>query len=945
MLLGKVLKNINTKYKSIKFKNIRFNSKECKPNDIFFAISGNEVNGNNYIKNAINKGAKIIVSDLKFEGFDNNKVLFVRSKNTRNSLAEAASKIYYQKPKNIIAITGTNGKTSVANFYYQILTLNNKKAATIGTLGVLSKKFNYKTNNTTIDSIKIHKILKKLKESKIDNIMLEASSHGLKQSRLNKINFNTAIFTNLSRDHLDYHKTFKDYLDSKLILFRDLLDYKGNIIFDNSIKQSKYLNRISKNRKLKKYSFAGDKSFIKIKNIQKINNYKKVEFLFNNKNYSFITFLIGNVQIKNLLFAIVAAYLSNININNILKTIEKIKPINGRLEKIGNVKNNSHVILDYAHTPEALKTAIKNIKEDYPLSNISLVFGCGGNRDKNKRSMMGAVADKYCDTIYLTDDNPRLENPNLIRNQIKKGIKDKDFFEIPSRAKAILKAINDLKSGDVLIVAGKGHENYQEYKQKKFFCDRTHILKAIKIKNLSLSSSLKTNILLENFKKNYLNKNIHINSASINSKKINKNSIFIGIKGKKFDGNVYAKDAIKNGSILAISNIKNKNSKIIFKKKPINDFSYLSSLFRKSLNSNNIAITGSAGKTSVKELTGFCLSKLEKTYFSKNSFNNKYGVPLSLFNTPQSSKFTVLEVGMDKKGEIDYLTKLIKPNLGLITNISYAHIKNFKNLNQIASAKGEMINNIIPNGTMVINIDDQYHKYFLQKSKKRKLKIITFSKTNNNADIYILNRKKFKKKYLLNLRIKGQKKSFKISKSLIDYTENILASLGIIINYFDVKEINENLFSGFVIPKSRGSTIDYKKGSKKLTIIDESYNSNPLSFKFALQRFDNFYKAKSNKFLLVGNMHELGKYSKNLHILISNYINNSKISKTYVYGNLVKHTFNKLKPQIRGKILRNKMEILNLINKELPNKSLLMVKGSNSTGLNDIINNLKKNAL
>ncbi len=141
MLLGKVLKNINTKYKSIKFKNIRFNSKECKPNDIFFAISGNEVNGNNYIKNAINKGAKIIVSDLKFEGFDNNKVLFVRSKNTRNSLAEAASKIYYKKPKNIIAITGTNGKTSVANFYYQILTLNNKKAATIGTLGVYQKKF------------------------------------------------------------------------------------------------------------------------------------------------------------------------------------------------------------------------------------------------------------------------------------------------------------------------------------------------------------------------------------------------------------------------------------------------------------------------------------------------------------------------------------------------------------------------------------------------------------------------------------------------------------------------------------------------------------------------------------------------------------------------------------------------------------------------------------
>ena len=167
-------------------------------------------------------------------------------------LSETASRFYKLKPKNIIAVTGTNGKTSIANFYQQILTLNNKKVASIGTLGVLSRKFNLKTNNTSIDPISIHKILQKLKKLSIDNVIIEASSHGLKQHRLNNIGFKTALFTNLSRDHLDYHKNIKDYLNSKLILFNKLVNTKGNIIFDKTTKESKQLKFISKKRKLKK---------------------------------------------------------------------------------------------------------------------------------------------------------------------------------------------------------------------------------------------------------------------------------------------------------------------------------------------------------------------------------------------------------------------------------------------------------------------------------------------------------------------------------------------------------------------------------------------------------------------------------------------------------------------------------------------------------------------
>ncbi len=469
MLLGEVFKDIDKKYKKIKFKDIKFNSKECKLNDIFFAIKGNNLDGKKYIRDAIKNGAKIIVSSLKLNKSKKKDILFIRNKNPRKLLSLISSRIYKSKPSNIIAVTGTNGKTSVANFYQQILNLNNIKVASIGTLGVSSRNFNLNSSNTTLDSVSINKILYKLKKLKIDNVILEASSHGLHQHRLNNINFKTAIFTNLTMEHLDYHKNIKNYLNAKLYLFKKLLDLKGNIIFDETINQSKQLDIITKKRRLKKYTFGSSRSFIKIIKIQKVNNQNQIDFTLNKKNYSFKTSLLGKIQIKNLMFAIIAAYLSNVEINKILKSIQKIKPINGRLENIGNLKNNSKIILDYAHTPNALQTVISNIKEEFPLSKISLVFGCGGNRDKNKRSEMGAIAKKYCENIYLTDDNPRSENPKLIRNQIKRGLKNKKFFEISSRSKAISIAIDKLNSGDILIVAGKGHENYQEFKKKKYF--------------------------------------------------------------------------------------------------------------------------------------------------------------------------------------------------------------------------------------------------------------------------------------------------------------------------------------------------------------------------------------------------------------------------------------------------------------------------------------------
>ena len=248
MIIGNFIKRIELKYKNYYFSGICFDSSKCKKDNIFFAIKGAKIDGNRFISHAIKKGAKIIISNQKYEGLKK-EILFIRSFNVRKSLSEFAYGIYKDKPKNIIAVTGTNGKSSVADFYFQILRLNKKKVASIGTLGVKTQNYIQKVSNTTIDPIALSKILNKLKKEKINDVILEASSHGLKQNRLDGLKFRTGIFTNLSHDHLDYHKTLNDYFKSKLYLFEKLLVKNATIITDLETPEYRKIKEIALNLK------------------------------------------------------------------------------------------------------------------------------------------------------------------------------------------------------------------------------------------------------------------------------------------------------------------------------------------------------------------------------------------------------------------------------------------------------------------------------------------------------------------------------------------------------------------------------------------------------------------------------------------------------------------------------------------------------------------------
>ena len=361
---------------------------------------------------------------------------------------------------------------------------------------------------------------------------METSSHGLKQNRLDGLLFDIAIFTNLSHDHLDYHKNMKDYLNSKLYLFNKLTKQGGDIISDAVIPQIKRIRKIAKQKKIKLSLISNAKEGIELLSHKFENEKQILSISYKNKKYFTYLNLIGKIQIKNILMAILAANKSGLKVDKIINNLHKVKSVEGRLEKIGKIKNNSKVILDYAHTPAALEQALHNLKEQFPYSRINLVFGCGGNRDFKKRSIMGKIAGKYSYQIYLTDDNPRNEAPSKIRNDIKMGIKNKKIIEISDRKKAIQEAIKNLKSGDLLLVAGKGHEKFQDYGIKKlFFSDKEIILKSIKQKNRLLSNNLKINIINEESNHKISNNQI-IKNISINSKIVKKNDIFFAIKGK-----------------------------------------------------------------------------------------------------------------------------------------------------------------------------------------------------------------------------------------------------------------------------------------------------------------------------------------------------------------------------------------------------------------------------
>lgn len=479
MILKDIIKGIKTieiqGNTNIEISNLSLNSKNIKPNGLFVAIKGNFSDGNAYIENAIENGAKAII--YQGEAPKAKNVTFIEVENSALVVASVSS-AFYQNPSHslkLVGVTGTNGKTTTATLLYQLFKNAGSKVGLISTVAIYINQEKYETKNTTPDSPTINYFLQKMVQQGVQYCFMEVSSHAVVQHRIDGLKFEGAVFSNLTHDHLDYHKTFSAYRDAKKAFF-DTLTPEAFSLVNKDDANGEFMVQ---NTKAKKFTYAlrsiADFSLKIVENnlfglVVKINNQE------------IWTNLIGNFNAYNLLSVYACAILLGLDKETALRLLSTLKPVDGRFQYVVS-PNKITAVVDYAHSPDALENVISTINDIRdPKGKLLTVFGCGGDRDKTKRPVMGEIATRLSDKVIITSDNPREEDPQEIISDIEKGIphnlKDK-YTKIADRAKAIQAAYDKAQSGDVILIAGKGHENYQEIKGVRSHFDDLEIIKKL----------------------------------------------------------------------------------------------------------------------------------------------------------------------------------------------------------------------------------------------------------------------------------------------------------------------------------------------------------------------------------------------------------------------------------------------------------------------------------
>lgn len=910
----------------VEINDICFDSRNIKPKDVFVCLSGVRNDGHEYIPAAvlakaaaivIEKDLDAVISELEKKdaaninlktSLENGNITVIRVKDTRFALSymSAAYFGYPARKLTTIGITGTKGKTTTSYMVYSALTNAGIKTGLIGTINIIIGATVIESSNTTPISYMVEKYFNDMVNQGCKCVVMEVSSQGLMQYRVGGILFDFGVFTNIEPDHIGpgEHKDFEEYMHCKGRLFKNCRI--GIVNGDDS-----HVNEVLEGHTCEIETFGIDeKNDLSAANIllHSLDGTLSVHYTLKEKkksgkypmDFKVAVNIPGRFSVYNSLTAIAILRHLDIKPEVICSSLLKVS-VRGRIQMVGVSKNFS-VMVDYAHNAMSLKTLLTTLREYNPKRLVCL-FGCGGNRSRDRRFEMGEISSRLSDLTVVTTDNPRFEKPEAIMDDIVTGVRRADgkYEVIEDRREAIRYCLENARRGDLIVIAGKGHEDYQEIQGVKYHMDDVEIIneEADKLKKegkLAYFSMPIEDVAAASDGK-IINKcgDVEIDSVSTDSRSGNKSTLFVPIKGEKNDGHDFMQGAFDSGMKAAFTSKDDEENRKIVKNVPemaliqtkdnLRAMQKLASYVRGKFDGRLIGVTGSVGKTTTKELVAAALSQSLSVFKTSQNHNSQIGVSrmmLDMLKEPFSA--AVIEMGMSLKGEMARLSDIAKPDCAVFTNIGVSHIGQLHTKENIRKEKLCIINNFKDNGLLVLNNDDvllaelarlkktdmefdesiMYHETF---EKFKKTDIVTYG-TKDGSDFKAADIKLLPDGSEFNIELPDAegKVHVKLNVPGLHNVLNAAAAMAVAVRLNVSPKLAAKGLSLMKPQAMRGSIIS-KDG---ITYIDDSYNASPDSVKSGINVLIS--QKAERKFAVLGDILELGDLSENLHRGIGDYI-------------------------------------------------------------------------
>ena len=877
--------------------------------------------------------------------------------NLRAHLGDIAAKLYGLPGASlrIVGVTGTNGKTSTTLLLADALTLLGLSCGNIGTLGVrLGRDGNNDAAElasaqadvrTTPDAISVQRTLRGFVDQGARAVAMEVSSHALDQQRVVGVPFELAVFTNLTRDHLDYHENMAAYGAAKAKLFEFASLKFAAINIDDEFGRKLYAQLPSS---IKRVSFGTSvESQVRGENIVLNSCGASFVLCVAGQECAIQTSLYGRFNVVNLLGVIAALIALGYSLDQIAPVIPLLQPVSGRMNRFGG-GDQALVVVDYAHTPDALAQVLMSLREHLDIksrdsdsaSKLICVFGCGGDRDSGKRALMGRAAEQFADVVIITNDNPRSESEAAITDQILAGFEAPNAIVEHRREHAIALAIMQAKPGDIVLIAGKGHENYQEIRGVKHAFDDSKVALSVLTKQKSTASH-GMNLTLSEFAElsggtlvapNLDAHAILVQSVSSDTRTLESGGVFVAIKGEHVDGHSLLAKAQALGAVAALVSVPSTGvlPQILVQNVEA-ALALVATAWCQRVPAKRIAITGSNGKTTVKNLTASIMAQVGETLATPGNLNNELGLPLTVLSIREKHQFAVLEMGAGKPGDISYLAKIARPHVALVNNAMAAHLERLGDLHGVAEEKSSLYRALLPGGTAVVNLDDAELPCFLHAASQAGAAKLTFSLNSPAADVYASD---IELGLVSRFHLHCPLGSARISLALVG-THNIRNALAAASLAIAAGANLAQISAGLNSAASSKGRLKLHPQPDGWNLIDDSYNANPGSVKAGMEAL---VALGGRAWVVLGNMAELGSNTDALHREVGTHARKVGVEKLFCLGEQAAYAAQSAGAigaafsDIDALVQALKMDLAQPQDKDLPTNSPvnLLVKGSRS---------------